>query len=164
MNVLLINPPGRAHNLAVGVRLAYSLPKSLVPQNLLYVAARVAQGAYDVVGIPAYTLTLLRVKILCRKTRSDAPDVHICLASDAYRRLVVAIIVTNGDVWPCSLYPIQGVNVFELGSLRKALEELEAVKQNCVDCVNPPHIDTNAVVRLHPGTVLNYLRNVGRCR
>lgn len=67
-------------------------------------------------------------------------------------------IEADGDVWPCSLNPVKGANIFALGSVDAAMDRLEELRDHCVDCVNPPHIDTNAVLSLHPGTILNYLK------
>ena len=67
-------------------------------------------------------------------------------------------IENNGDIWPCSLNPVKGANIFESGSVAKAIAKLQTLKDDCVDCVNPPHIDTNAIFSFDIQTVINYLK------
>lgn len=73
-------------------------------------------------------------------------------------------IDVNGDLWPCSLCSLHGANIFTAGSVSKALKLLVNLKENCVDCVNPPHIDMNAALSLNPRVLLHYYRVARRYR
>ena len=59
---------------------------------------------------------------------------------------------------------IRGANIFELGSVKNALIRLQEIKEDCIDCVNPPNIDTNALMSLDLSTILNYAKVYRRYR
>jgi radical SAM superfamily enzyme YgiQ (UPF0313 family) len=144
MKILLVNPTRLDSVLNTGVKLVHSVPKSLPPVNLLYVAGpivrdgrhsieildavveglsikdvcrRVEQGRYDVVGIPLYTLTMREVKKLCVGIRKINPRIHICLGGPH-----VDLYPTESLDWPEVDTIIMGYAEHAFAELVDALE------------------------------------------